>query len=482
VYTVTGSGQDIGGAADEFQYMYQTLNGDGAICARVLSIANTHPWAKAGVMIRETLDPSSRNALMLVTPEMGTSFQLRASTGGSTSYTDLLDGVAAPYWVRLVRSGNTFSGYKSSDGSNWTLVNSATIAMSDVVYVGLAVSSLNDGVLCEAQFDNMTVLGDTNGNHSPVAAEDSVTTGEGIAVTINAVANDTDADGDALTISAFTQASHGTVVDNGDGTLTYTPQFPYAGEDTFTYTISDGSGGTGSATVEVTVELVGPEGDTQRDLFEESLYLAWNPDVQGAVEAGVFRSGLQHFLVFGQYEGRGFSPYYKEAHYLARNPDVAQAVGPGKTFDSGLEHFLRFGQYEDRDSSPYYDNSYYLATNSDVQGAVEAGALQSGLKHFLVFGQYEGRSFSPYYNEAHYLAHNPDVAQAVGPGETWDSGFEHFLAFGQYEGRHASSNFDESYYLAANADVQAAVSAGAFRSGLQHFLLFGQYEGRVHSP
>ena len=214
--------------------------------------------------------------------------------------------------------------------------------------------------------------------------------------------------------------------------------------------------------------------------FNESYYLAQNPDVAAAVKAGYFTSGWQHFLLFGQYEGRSPLPFFNDSYYLAQNPDVAAAVKAGY-FTSGYQHFLRFGQYEGRSPSPFFNDGYYLAQNPDVAAAVKAGYFTSGYQHFLLFGQNEGRSPSPFFNESYYLAQNPDVAAAVKAGY-FASGYQHFLLFGQYDGRSPSPFFNESYYLAQNPDVAAAVKAGYFTSGWQHFLLFGLYEGRIAMP
>src|SRR3569833_2989905 len=75
-------------------------------------------------------------------------------------------------------------------------------------------------------------------NHAPVANTDTVATGINAAVTFDPLANDTDADYDALTITAKTNGSHGTVAINSGATLTYTPTTGYTGSDSFTYTIS----------------------------------------------------------------------------------------------------------------------------------------------------------------------------------------------------------------------------------------------------
>ncbi len=130
------------------------MTGDGVIIARVASVSNTSSWAKAGVMIRETLDASSRQALMLVSYSKGLAFQRRAATGG-TSVSTAGALVAAPYWVKLERIGNTFNAYASADGATWTLVGTDSIPMAPTVYVGLAVSSHVAGTLATATFDGV---------------------------------------------------------------------------------------------------------------------------------------------------------------------------------------------------------------------------------------------------------------------------------------------------------------------------------------
>jgi hypothetical protein len=94
--------------------------------------------------------------MMAITPGNGLAFQRRLSTGGASAST-LGALVAAPYWVKLVRSGNTLSGYASPDGVTWTLVGSDTVVMGAGVYVGLPVTSHNDGVLSTATFTNVSV-------------------------------------------------------------------------------------------------------------------------------------------------------------------------------------------------------------------------------------------------------------------------------------------------------------------------------------
>jgi hypothetical protein len=156
VITVTGSGADVWGMADAFQFVAQPLTGDGSIVAHVLSVQDTDPWAKAGVMVREGTAADARHAFCFVTPGNGAAFQRRPITAGPTSHT-CGSRRGAPRWVRLVRSGAAISGYESADGVTWTLVGSATIGMTNPVQVGLAVTSHDDAATCAAVFDQVLI-------------------------------------------------------------------------------------------------------------------------------------------------------------------------------------------------------------------------------------------------------------------------------------------------------------------------------------
>jgi hypothetical protein len=155
-FTVKAAGADIWGSSDQFHYVYRPLSGDGTIIARVASIQNTDPWAKTGVMIRESLASNSTFVEMIVSPGKGLAFQRRLATGGMATHTGGAM-VAAPYWVKLTRRGNTFAGYSSPDGVTWTLVGSDTIVMAYDVYVGLPLTAHSYTKVCTAQLGRVTL-------------------------------------------------------------------------------------------------------------------------------------------------------------------------------------------------------------------------------------------------------------------------------------------------------------------------------------
>jgi VCBS repeat-containing protein len=165
-----------------------------------------------GVLLNDTdVEGDSLSAIPVGGPSHGT---LTLNADGSFSYTP-----AANF-----NGTDTFT-YRANDGA----------ADSALVTVTLTVTPVND---------------------SPVAADDSVTTDEDVAVVIHVLDNDSDVDGDALTVSVVGGPAHGSAVVNPNGTVTYTPAADYHGPDGFTYSIDDGHGGTATASVGITVTSV----------------------------------------------------------------------------------------------------------------------------------------------------------------------------------------------------------------------------------
>ncbi|MHC4704982.1 MAG: LamG-like jellyroll fold domain-containing protein, partial [Planctomycetota bacterium] len=147
--TIVGRGADIWGTADEFQYAYTMITGNGSMTVKVDSLAFTDPWTKAGIMIRETLDAGSSFAGVFATGANGVRFQARAmtdqdATSDTSVATDEQKALTAPVWIKIERMFPMISAYYSTDGVNFTPMswNPQVIPMSPApIYIGLAVTS-----------------------------------------------------------------------------------------------------------------------------------------------------------------------------------------------------------------------------------------------------------------------------------------------------------------------------------------------------
>jgi len=155
VWTVHGSGDNIWGTADSFHFVYQQLSGDGQIIAKVDSVQNTSAFAKGGLMIRDGLTAAAAHVVLDLKPGGGTEFMQRSTSGGTTAFI-AGTSVATPYWLMLTRSGNTITGYQSSDGNTWTQVGSTTATMSASVSVGVVVCSQNNTQLNTSTFESVS--------------------------------------------------------------------------------------------------------------------------------------------------------------------------------------------------------------------------------------------------------------------------------------------------------------------------------------
>jgi hypothetical protein len=158
---VIGSGSDIWGSTDGFQFCYQRLVGNGTVIGRLSSMpsgSGVDSWAKAGLMMRNDLTPGSANAFVSLDGTNGQRFSVRTTANGTSTRSGNTT-TTVPYWFKLVRSNNTFTGYSSRDGVNWTQLGTpTTISMNRTIYVGIAVTSHNPNSLLSTVFDNVGVL------------------------------------------------------------------------------------------------------------------------------------------------------------------------------------------------------------------------------------------------------------------------------------------------------------------------------------
>jgi len=158
VFTITASGDDIWNNADAFHNVYQSSSGGNIeMIARVVSIQNTDPWAKCGIMFRSNLDQGSANVFMPVTSGNGVAFQNRATQNAISTSTNQ-GGITAPYWVRIVQFGNQYIGYTSSDGVNWNAFDSVVVALGSYPYIGLAYTTHNNNQSGTAVVDNVSII------------------------------------------------------------------------------------------------------------------------------------------------------------------------------------------------------------------------------------------------------------------------------------------------------------------------------------
>jgi len=187
------------------------------------------------------------------------------------------------YWATYDASGNlmeTGNGLVNKPGFTLNVENSSgdpfqyvvfygidTSASSKILLVGLDSIQFSDTGPDEFVYTLVDADGDTSAarlaisqtepsNTAPIAANDSYTTTEDTAVTLNVLANDSDTDGDAFLLWGYTQAANGTVSTDVNGNLVYTPNADWSGIDTFTYTLRDSKGGVDTATVSVNVTPV----------------------------------------------------------------------------------------------------------------------------------------------------------------------------------------------------------------------------------
>ncbi|MEA2707533.1 MAG: hypothetical protein QOF78_134 [Phycisphaerales bacterium] len=183
---------------DYFRYYFQTLNGDGSITARVNSIVTEQDNGSAGIMVRETLDTNSKYAYLKVMKGGGLRYDVRSATGSFGNLT-IVPGVAAPVWLRLTRAGTSLTASHSTNGVNWTVIDTRTLAMNSSVSVGMVVDSAYANRDATAAFSNVAltgVLGPQTPPYNALPAPTNVTiapqpSGAGMTATWNDISGET---------------------------------------------------------------------------------------------------------------------------------------------------------------------------------------------------------------------------------------------------------------------------------------------------
>lgn len=158
---VNGAGADIWGTTDGFRFVHQSLSGTGAVVAQVVSLQNTHVFAKAGVMLRDSLNPSAAMALLSLKPDGGLEFMVRYAAGESVIFLTGPPAIGTAAFLRLTRgAANEVRAAQSADGLEWTEVGSAVVPFTSTnVMAGLAVTSHDRTTVNGAMFDHVGVWG-----------------------------------------------------------------------------------------------------------------------------------------------------------------------------------------------------------------------------------------------------------------------------------------------------------------------------------
>ena len=163
---VTASGFDISGHEDSFHFAYVRLSGDIDIVARVDALDYTDDWAKAGVMLRQSLEAGSVHTMMAMSP-LGSGYFVQRTTHGGFATIDVVEDLQLPSWVRLTRTGTTVTGLVSRDGANWSEAGSVELELSGALYVGIGVTSTNPGTSTQAEVRGVSVAGSSAPEPTP---------------------------------------------------------------------------------------------------------------------------------------------------------------------------------------------------------------------------------------------------------------------------------------------------------------------------
>jgi len=164
VYYIGGSGANRSNysESDNVHFVYTRYSGDFQLSCRILTQSYTHDWAKAGLMVRQSLESDTQFAFLAVTPTISPVLYYRTEKGKVSDFHNWL--IRGNYnWLKIVRKGSRFTCLKSKDGKNWIQLaewasdGKAEIPIGQDVYIGLGISSQNPDKLATATFDNFKI-------------------------------------------------------------------------------------------------------------------------------------------------------------------------------------------------------------------------------------------------------------------------------------------------------------------------------------
>ncbi len=227
IFEVNASGADIWGTNDEFHFVYQAISADGEIVVRVDGLENTNDWAKAGVMMRNSTADDAAMILLSISPNpkglgLGYTLQDRPFDGATMNSAQNNIGPQPindyPFYLRLVREGNTFSGYGSATNGNWVLLGTKTISMNEEILVGMATTSHSNQELTTASYSNVSIESESLDQERPF-------------ITTWKTDNNGASGNNQITIPTYPGEAYNYSIDWGDGTS----DIGVAGDITHTY-------------------------------------------------------------------------------------------------------------------------------------------------------------------------------------------------------------------------------------------------------
>ncbi len=363
----TGPGNhDIWGSNNAARAMQEVADEDFALEARFLSTP-TARYQMQGFVVEQ----DAQNWIRFDTYSDGTTLYAFAAitVNGQTSTafrTAVAEGTA-PY-LRVERSGDTFAYSYSQDGEIWTPAGEVThdIAVSLAGVFGGSVNAPSGftAVVDWVQSDVNPVLTEDGIEGPPEAADDAFTTPADVALVLTVAdltANDSDPDGDPISVTLEGAPEYGTIVDNGDGTFTYTPDPGYNGFDSFGYSASDGTN-SDSATVSLTVGTPPPPQFLSDDFHTDTLSQRWDVTLPDGTSTALEGDADDAYLVLstapGNYDIWGGTINAATAMQLVGNQDFSiearfldvpteQHQMQGFLVQADDDNWMRFDLYSD---------------------------------------------------------------------------------------------------------------------------------------
>ena len=319
LWTVLGGGSDVQGTSDQFNFSSQPTTGDQTLVVHMASVQNTDPWAKAGLMYRASTAANDAYAFVFVTPGNGVGFEYRSAAGSTTAAGGYVSTLTAPVWLKLIRSGNAFTAFYSSDGVTWKQIGGAeTITMSATIQAGLAVTAHNNSLLNTSTFQSFNVL--------------------------SAGWTDADVGTPNLPGSAMFDGQNWTVTGGGLGISGYSDQVnlasqSLAGDGTITAQVYSQENSSSQAMAGVMIRSSNNPGAQYVGVFAvpgNSLYFQWRPFPGGSVRGVVESNVPVPAWVRLTRVGNSFNAYYSTDGTTWKQISTSQTIAMGQSALAGL--------------------------------------------------------------------------------------------------------------------------------------------------